>query len=197
MKPIRRRILAVALGVAALTSSLGAPSAIAAHEPKATVYGGACQLSFTFHLNGPIGFATFGRPGYWIEVNPYPGGVMPCVLEDTDLLDPLRNTIVSAEGWSDIFDCDAVVARGSWNQEWLKSNGVQSPIPVYGGRHNLYGTWDNWVLEAEGVNVVQFAGAANLRVDPLWVSQHAAACSNGSLWDVHTIGTFVVEDPVL
>jgi hypothetical protein len=177
------------LGLAALAPALGAPAA-QANEAKVVIYAGTCLLRVTFHLSEPIGYATLGAPGYDVEVQP----VTPCVLSD-DVLDPLRNTTVSASGGSSLFNCDSVVGFGGWSQWWEKSGGVNSPQPVVGGRHKLFGTFDNWLLELEGPSVVTFAGAAHLRLDPLYAGFTAAACSNGSLWELHTIGLQVFEDP--
>jgi hypothetical protein len=120
---------------------------------------------------------------------------MPCVLTDTLPFDLLRNTTVTASGGSNLFNCDAVVASGGWTQWWFKSSGEPSPQPVIGGFHKLYGTYDNWVLETEAANPVQFAGAIHLRLDPAWAAQTSVGCSNGSLWELHTIGTQVFQDP--
>ena len=190
---VRRRILALVVGLAALTPTMAAP--VSASDTKVVIYAGTCQLRVTFHFIGePIGFATLGNPGYWIEVQPLVGP--PCVITD-DPLDPLRTTSVTASGGSDIFDCEAVVASGSWSQSWTKGSGVHSPQPVSGGRHKLYGTYDNWILETEGPSVVQFAGAIHLRLDPTRAAFTSAACASRSLWELQTIGTQVFEDPHL
>jgi hypothetical protein len=186
---MRRRILALVLAVFALVPTIGAPAQ--ATDAKVLFYAGACELRITFHFFGePIGFGTLGNPDYWLEVHP----VTSCVLTD-DPVDPLRTTEASASGGSSLFDCDAAVGSGSWSQGWRKSNGVYSPMPVDGGRHKVYGTWDNWVIETEGPSVANFAGAIYLNLDPTWAGQAAAACSNGSLWELHMIGTQVFQDP--
>ncbi|MGH2712142.1 MAG: hypothetical protein ACRDH9_13205 [Actinomycetota bacterium] len=192
MNQVRRRVLALILGVAAMSSMIGTTPAQAA---RVLIYAGSCDLRVTFHLNAPIGAGTFGNPGYWIEVRPLTA-LPPCQLSD-DPLDPLRTTTVVASGSSSLFNCDSVVAAGGWSQSWQKSGGTYSPTPVSGGRHKLYGTYDNWILETEGPTVVNFAGVTLLTVDPFYAGMTAAACSNGSLWELHTIGTQVFEDPQL
>jgi hypothetical protein len=189
---MRRRILFLTLAIAALIPAAPAASAQTTGA-KVVVYTGTCQLRVTFHFNGPIGAGTLTHPGYSLEVQPL-GGVMPCQLSD-DPLDPLRNTAVSASGNSTLFDCDTAVASGGWSQWWTKANGTPTPQPVVGGRHKVFGTWDNWVIETEGASVVNFGGALYLHLDPLWAAQAAVACSNGSLWELHTIGTQVFQDP--
>jgi hypothetical protein len=191
VKRIRRRILALVLGVVALTPTIGAPPAQASRA-NLVIYAGSCPLEVTFKFHEPIGVGTLGAPGYDLEVGQYLG--LPCVLTD-DPIDPLRSTTVSAGGGSNLFNCDAALGFGSWNQSWRKGNGIYSPQPVNGGSHRVYGTWDNWVLETEGPSIVTFAGAAHLRLDPLSAGFTAAACSNGSLWELRMIGTQVFEDP--
>jgi hypothetical protein len=155
------------------------------------IYAGSCQLSVTFRFQSqPIGFGTFRNPSYTIDAFP----LLPCQLTD-DVLDPLRSTSITASGGSDIFNCEAVVASGSWSQSWQKGNGSYSPQPVIGGSHRVYGTYDNWVMELEGPSVVQFAGAIHLRLDPTRAAFTSAACASGSLWELQTIGTQVFEDP--
>jgi hypothetical protein len=189
---MQRRILFLTLAIAALIP--GAPAASAQTTgAKVVVYAGTCELRVTFHFNGPIGFGTLTNPGYTIEVQPV-SGVMPCQLSD-DPLNPLRNTEVTASGSSSLFDCDTAVASGGWSQSWTKGNGTYSPQPVSGGRHKVFGTWDNWVIETEGPSIATFAGALYLQLDPLWAAQNAVACSNGSLWELHMIGTQVFQDP--
>jgi hypothetical protein len=87
------------------------------------------------------------------------------------------------------------VASGSWSQSWTKANGTPTPEPVQSGRHKVFGTWDNWVIETEGPSATTFAGAIYLQLDPLWAGQAAAQCSNGSLWELHMIGTQAFQDP--
>jgi len=186
---VRRRILALVLGVTALIPSVGASPASSAD--KVLIYAGSCQLSVTFRFQSqPIGFGTFRNPSYTIDAFP----LLPCQLTD-DVLDPLRSTSITASGGSDIFNCEAVVASGNWSQWWRKGDGTYSPQPVVGGRHKLYGTYDNWVMELEGPSIVQFAGAIHLRLDPTWAAFTSAACTSGSLWELRTIGTQVFEDP--
>jgi hypothetical protein len=59
------------------------------------------------------------------------------------------------------------------------------------------GTWDNWVLEVQGPNPVNFAGVISLRMNPARAGEMAAKCSNGSLWELYTIGTQVFQDPTV
>jgi hypothetical protein len=189
VRRMRRRTLALVLAVSALIPAIGPASA---HTPdlRVVLYTGNCQLRVTFHFTQPIGFGSLTNPGYSLEVQP----AAPCVLTD-DPIDPLRTTEVIASGSSSLFDCNSAVGSGSWSQWWRKSNGVYSPAPVDGGRHKVFGTWDNWVMETEGPSVVTFAGAIHLRLDPLWASHAAIHCSNNTLWELHTIGTQVFEDP--
>ena len=191
MKLVRRRSIALILGLTALASTTAVSPADAAH--KVVIYQGSCQLYLTFHFNNPIGFGRLGNPGYWIEFNQVTG-VPPCQLTD-DPLDPLRTTSVSASGRADIWDCGAAVASGGWSQWWVKSNGESSPPAVENGRHRVFGTWDNWILQMEGPNQVQFAGAMHLSLEPAWKAFTAAACTSGSLWELRTIGTQVFQDP--
>lgn len=188
----RRRIVALMLGLAALTPSLSASPASASND-KATLYAGSCQLTLILHFTEPIGFASFGRPNYSIEVWPFTG--TPACQIAGDRPDPWRSTTVTANGSSDIFSCSAAVAAGGWSQWFQDSQGNYTPMPVVGGQHKLYGTYDNWVMELEGPNVLNFLGAINLRVHPLSIESTAAACTSGSLWDLQLIGTQVFEDP--
>jgi hypothetical protein len=188
---VRRRILALFLGLASLTPAMGATPARAEQE-KVVIYTGSCALKITVDLHGPIGFTTLGNPGYDLIVQPLVSSA-PCLLSD-DVLSVIRTTTVDAGGSSSIFNCSAVVASGGWSQWWRKPNGIHSPQPVVGGSHRLYGTFGDWVLETEGPSFVNFLGVAHLTVDPTQPNPYAA-CSNGSLWELHLIGTQVFEDP--
>ncbi|MGH2691281.1 MAG: hypothetical protein ACRDHM_02145 [Actinomycetota bacterium] len=191
MKRSRRRILGLILGLATLTSTNASPASAA--DSRVVIYQGSCQLHLTFYFNQPIGFGTFTNPSYSIVAQPVTG-TPPCQITD-DPLDPLRTTSITASGWASLWDCDAAVASGGWSQRWYKLNGEPSPGPVEGGGHKLYGTYDNWFLEMEGPNLAQFAGAMHLKIEPAWAGFTAAACSNGSLWELRTIGTQVFQDP--
>jgi len=190
---VRRRILALVVGLAALTPTMAAPAS--ASDAKMTIYAGTCQLRVIFHfLSQPIGFATLNNPSYWIEVQPLVGP--PCVVTD-DPLDPLRTTSVTASGNSDIFNCAAAVGSGGWSQSWRKGSGVHSPAPVDGGSHRFYGSYNEWVIETEGSSVLNFAGTIYLTLDPTRAAFTSAACTSGSLWELQMIGTQVFEDPQL
>jgi hypothetical protein len=157
-----------------------------------TLYAGSCQLWMTFVFNGPIGFGTFTNPGYTLYVQP----MIPCQLTENGL-EPFRHTIVDASGSSSIFDCNTAVASGSWNQWWQDPRGAYTPPPVTGGSHRVYGTFDNWVMELEGPELINFAGAIQLRLDPTYAAYTTNHCAGGSLWELHTIGQQVFEDPIL
>jgi hypothetical protein len=190
LNAIRRRLIAIIVGVAALTPTIGTTPA------NAIFFVGTCELQVVFHFNQPIGFATVGNPGYWIEVAPLQAGVMPCQITDK-VLDPLRNTGITANGSSSIWNCDAVLAGGGWSQSWSHANGSPSPAPVSGGQHTVTGAWDNWVLQAQGPNPVNYASIIPLRANPTRIAAMAARCSNGSLWELYTIGTQVFQDPTV
>ena len=192
LKVMRRRILALVLAVAALSSTVASASAQEA-PARVLVYAGSCQLKITFHFDERLAVGSLGNPGYWLEVRPA-GPVMPCQISD-DPIDPLRNTAVTASGNSTLFDCDTALAAGGWSQSWTTSDGVGSPAPVPTGMHRVYGTWDNWIMETEGAPFTRFAGVIHLTLDPTWAGQTAAACSNGSLWELHMIGVQVFQDP--
>lgn len=185
---IRRRLAALLVGVAALVPTVGVTPA------NAIFFAGTCQLKVIVHFSEAVGFGTIGNPAYWIEVDPLAGGVKPCQLTDT-LLDPLRNTAVTASGTSALFDCDSAVADGGWSQSWIKSNGLYSPAPVTGGSHKLYGTWDSWVLESEGTTAVRYASVMLLTLDPSWATQDATKCATGDAYELHMIGMQVFQDP--
>jgi hypothetical protein len=187
---IRRRLVALVVGVAALTPTIGTTPA------NAIFFVGTCELQVVFHFNESIGFATVGNPGYWLEVIPLHGGLMPCQITDK-VLDPLRDTGITASGSSSIFNCEAAFGGGGWSQSWWHANGSPSPAPVNSGRHTVAGTWDNWVIEAQGPNPVNFASVIPLRADPGRIGEMAAKCSNGSLWELYTIGTQVFQDPTV
>ena len=187
MNVIRRRTAALLLGIAALVPTVGVNPA------NAIFFVGTCQLHVVFHLSQPIGFGTLGNPSYWIEVNALGGG-MSCQLTD-NVLDPLRYTYVAASGNSTVFDCDVAVGAGGWSQEWVKGNGQHSPPSVDGGRHKLFGTFGDWLLEVEGPNPVRFAGVIALTLDTGRAGSIATDCANGSLWELSTIGTQVFQDP--
>jgi hypothetical protein len=187
---IRRRLVSLVMGVAALTPMMGATPA------NAIFFVGTCELQVVFHFTEPIGFATTGNPSYWIEVAPLVNGVMPCQITDK-VLDPLRNTGVTANGTSSVWNCDAALGGGAWSQSWWHANGSYSPAPVNGGRHTVAGTWDNWILEAQGPNPVNFAGVIPLRLNPGRAAAMTAKCSNGTAWELYTIGTLVFQDPTV
>jgi hypothetical protein len=194
VKRMRRRILALSLAVASLVPAMG-PASAQTPDVKVLFYAGTCELKIVFHFNEPMGFGTLGNPGYWLEVLPA-GPLMPCQLSD-DPVDPQRNTDVTANGNSSLFDCNAAVGSGGWSQDWRKANGVYTPQPVDGGRHKVFGSWDHWVIETEGRTITQFAGAIFLKLDAVWAAQAVTQCSNGSLWELHMTGTQVFQDPQL
>ena len=188
MSAIRRRIAALAVGIAVLVPTAGVNPA------NAIFFAGTCELKVIFRFSEPIGFGTLGNPSYTIRVEALHPDVMACQITDK-VLDPLRHTGVTANGTSSIWDCDSVLAAGGWSQSWWHANGSSSPAPVNGGYHKVVGTWDNWVIEAEGPNVVNFASVIPLRLDPTRAANATLGCATNSLTELHTIGTQVFQDP--
>lgn len=186
MSTTRRRILAVVLGVATMIPTVGASPA------NAILFVGACELHVTFHFkSGPVGLLT--APTYDIEVTGInPTGAGPCQTTE-QAFSVVRGTGVWAPGQSSIWSCGAVLSSGNWYQTWHDSNGEPTPPPVE-GRHRVFGTWDNWTIEAEGWNPVNFTSAIELRLDPSWAAQATSDCASGNLWTLRTIGVQVFQD---
>ena len=178
-------MLSVLLAVGTIIPTVGASPA------NGILFVGSCELFLTFHFESPVGLLT--APDYEIEVNGInPIGAGPCQTTE-EAFSLVRGTSVWAPGQSSIWSCGAVLSAGNWEQVWWDSNGRPTP-PEVQGRHRVVGTWDNWTIEAEGWNPVNFTSVIELRLDPSWAAQANIDCAAGNLWTLRTIGVQVFQD---
>ncbi|MGH2754970.1 MAG: hypothetical protein ACRDLB_11115, partial [Actinomycetota bacterium] len=120
-------------------------------------------------------------------------GTQECAIS-LDALEFSRTTDISASGTSTEFSCSAVVASGSWDQEWRDSGGASSPTPMFGGTHTIDGTWGDWVLTIRDDDPAVVIGVAQLTVDPGGATDFSQ-CPLVGLTRLRMVGAIVFQDP--